>query len=358
MTTIKFTELAQYQHVKFLKNLEKQARLSYNHVMREMLKAVKKSLRAQKLAKSDDFDNSKLGRGWTEEVPTIELDLEATVGKVVDDYLKALDWVMLGDYASPESKKMAKKLGMVGKVTPGLVPSAYLQSIDSHRQHHMEVLQETPAELPPNLLKESMRRIVKRTERFLKQTYQQIRNNTIQLVDRVVQTKNLNNLNEVFKEAHDNEPAVGGEEAVEQASKGLDDNVSTRAIAREFNKMAESFENKWQTVAQTEISTSSALGTHQSMYEIYGNSDDGVRVVWIEMEDERVCQFCKKASKKPDGTFKYYKLSDFKPSGANYGRKRSDWVLTIPPAHPRCRCDLVYVPRGFDVDKNGNLIKR
>jgi hypothetical protein len=64
------------------------------------------------------------------------------------------------------------------------------------------------------------------------------------------------------------------------------------------------------------------------------------------------------ASKKADGSFKKYKIGDFKASGYNFRRKKSEWELCIPPFHHNCRCMLQYVPRGFTVDNQGNFIPK
>jgi hypothetical protein len=83
-----------------------------------------------------------------------------------------------------------------------------------------------------------------------------------------------------------------------------------------------------------------------------------VTVIIEGFYDDKICEWCYNASKKEDGSFKKYKMKDFKPSGYNFNRKKSEWELCIPGFHYRCRCTLIYVPRGFDVDKQGNFIPK
>jgi hypothetical protein len=351
---IKLNKLAQYRHVQMLKKMERQSLLAYRFVMRALLKDIQKGLKKEKLAKSDNpFD--KLPPGWTGEVPKIEIDLEGVVKKKITKYLRGLRWVMLGNFAGKASKEAAKDVGLIGKITPGLLQSAYLQSLDAHRDHHFDVFGLEATEINRRLIQASIKQIVSRANRFMDQLLIQIRNTVMESLSLAVEEINNTNMANVMKEAHDLLPRDGAEAAVEAAREEAVTTLSSKKLAREFNRGALKMENNWDRVARTELANSSSVGTHQAVYEIYGDKEDDVRVVWVEMEDEKVCKFCKLASKNSDGTFKYYKISDFHPSGYNYGKKRSEWELQVPPAHPRCRCDLVYVPKGFEVDRDGTL---
>lgn len=52
---------------------------------------------------------------------------------------------------------------------------------------------------------------------------------------------------------------------------------------------------------------------------------------------------------------KVFKLSELKANGSNIGRKVADWLPTLDPIHPYCRCPLVYlsttVKPAWDKDK-------
>lgn len=43
-----------------------------------------------------------------------------------------------------------------------------------------------------------------------------------------------------------------------------------------------------------------------------------------------------------------FKLSTLLANGTNYGVKVRDWKATIHPVHPFCRCDLRYLPQGYE----------
>jgi hypothetical protein len=43
-----------------------------------------------------------------------------------------------------------------------------------------------------------------------------------------------------------------------------------------------------------------------------------------------------------------FRLSELLSNGTNYGVKTKDWKATIHPVHPFCRCDLRYLPEGYE----------
>ena len=53
----------------------------------------------------------------------------------------------------------------------------------------------------------------------------------------------------------------------------------------------------------------------------------------------------------PDSEPKIFKLSELIENGNNIGRKRADWLPTISPTHPYCRCTLNYKQPGFAWDE-------
>lgn len=353
---IAFKDLAGYKHVQFLIATEKQAMLAYRLCMMRMMADLRKVMKSKKLAKSEDPTEG-LEPGWTEEIPTVEVDMEGLTKKVIDKYLLGLRWVLLGNYAGKEAAEAAAKIGLRGRVTPGVIQAAYLQSIDSHSDHYEDVTGKEAPELPKALLQGSFDQIVKRVNRMLEQTLVQLKTDVTSAIDSTVSAHNFQTLNEAHQDAHDALPEVGAAEAVEAAGEATGGLLSGKKLTNEVKRVTDRFEAKWDTAVRADLALASATGTHQAMLEIYGGDNPDVKVAWIQMEDEKVCDFCHKASKNADGTYKLYKISAFEPSGFNYTRKKAEWRLSIPPAHHRCRCNLVYVPPGFVVELGGGLRK-
>jgi hypothetical protein len=64
------------------------------------------------------------------------------------------------------------------------------------------------------------------------------------------------------------------------------------------------------------------------------------------ISDARLCQWCRRFYTNADGTPKLYKLSELQANGSNFGKKKRDWLPTVGPTHPRCRCQLhVHKPK-------------
>jgi hypothetical protein len=350
---IKNKDLAQAKHIKFLDALTKQAVLGYHLIMNKMLEEIKDLLKKEKLVKSD-----KLPTGWTGEVPTIKIDFNEVLSNVINKYIKSMEWMMLGGYASKDAIKAAKDLGLTKIMIPGVAPSAYLNSIDSHMEHHKDLFGTKAPDLPENVIKIAFDQIKNRCVRVTEEFGLKLKNRIIDAIDQTVQEKNMKNLLDAHSEAVDNLLIQGGEEAVAGAVEDLDNKLGIRKITKAFKEVQEKLETDWERTVNTEASLSSAVGTHQSMLEIYGKDNDDVTVIIEGFYDDRICDFCYNISKNPDGSFKKYKMKDFKPSGYNFSRKKSEWELCIPKLHYGCRCQAIYIPKGFDVDKNGNFIPK
>ena len=82
-----------------------------------------------------------------------------------------------------------------------------------------------------------------------------------------------------------------------------------------------------------------------------------VIVTIVSIEDDRVSEECKNWSRNKDGSLKYFRLTSLKPAGYNLGKKKAQWENCQPLRHFRCRCTLVYVPKGYKVDSFGSLVK-
>lgn len=356
-SNIPLKSLAQFKHIKFLIATEKQALVAYKFVMEKMRAELRSLMKKNKLAKSEDPTEG-LEPGWSSEVPTIQVDMEALLGKTLDKYLAGLKWVLMGAVAGKDAVKAAESIGLKGKVTPGMIHAAYLQSIDAHSQHYKDVTGEEAPEMPIDLIKASFDQISKRLERLVNQTLAQLKTDVLMAVDQSIDRHNFKALNSAHQEAHDLLPVLGPEEAALEASEAVSDILSAKAVVGGVRAAADKFETKWNTAVRSDLAAASAAGTHQALLEIHGADNPNVKVAWVEMQDERVCSFCKSASKGPDGKHKLYDINDFEPSGYNYSRKRADWKLSIPPTHISCRCQLVYIPPGFEVDGSGGIRKK
>jgi hypothetical protein len=67
------------------------------------------------------------------------------------------------------------------------------------------------------------------------------------------------------------------------------------------------------------------------------------------------CPVCHRLYTGPDGPI-VWRAGLLPPSTVNFQRKAAARVACIPPAHPHCRCELVYVPAGWRVSEEGQVL--
>ena len=139
MKKLTFRKLPHQKHADLLDDMEIMADLGFTDVIENLLVEIKKLLKKKKLAKSDD----PLKRGWTGEVPKIEADFDDVLGNVINRHLLALKYLLLGKAAGKEAEAAAVATGAVKRAMPGMIQTAYLHSIDTHREYYDELTDKT-----------------------------------------------------------------------------------------------------------------------------------------------------------------------------------------------------------------------
>ncbi|MDX1471349.1 MAG: hypothetical protein R3213_07615 [Flavobacteriaceae bacterium] len=64
------------------------------------------------------------------------------------------------------------------------------------------------------------------------------------------------------------------------------------------------------------------------------------------ISDKSLCPWCDSFYRDKDGMPKVYNLSELQKNGSNSGKPKSQWKPTVGATHPRCRCQLHFVPAG------------
>ena len=68
------------------------------------------------------------------------------------------------------------------------------------------------------------------------------------------------------------------------------------------------------------------------------------------------CEACKEAYLQKDGkTPRLFRLSALAANGTNVGRRRPERQPVIESLHPFCRCELNFLPPGFEFDATGTM---
>lgn len=354
---------------------------TFEYVHRLVMRDIRKSLKAQKLAKSapidvsnvvglrnkikallrksesnDGSDDSQIKRGWTGKVPGFTVDLSETLERVLGRYLKVLQYMMVGDYAGPEALEAVKRLGLEGKIQPGLVYGSYLQAVDAQRAYYKTLFGKNPPDLKAGNMEQAFAQIQGQADRSVRITLDSYRNRILDTVEMGLKQNRLDIMNEIHQDAHEavDEGATKSEAVDEAASEAVEPMKLKELkgpIEQVFEKAAEDFER----TAETTIGMGSSVGTHQAMMEIFGSQDSDMHACLVSVRDDRCCDSCEHFSRNSDGSLKIHKLTSFKPAGYNFGRKKGEWVMSLPLLHHRCRCSIIYVPPGFTVDPDGSL---
>ena len=337
---IELKDLAQWKHVEFLMELENVGSKVFKIISKSLLADIAKDLKEKKLTKSEKYP------GWSADVSPIQKDIAKTIENSINRHLTGLKWILLG--GTKEEGKIAASLGL-NKFTPGILFSAYLHNLDSHRQHFVDLFGIEPPEFPKSMMAETMEHIEQQFLRFTDLYLHQLKVDLVSALEKMSESKRMTALIEANKEFLDNDDA-------ELSTKN--ELNTTREVKTELGKLLKNHSEKWDKMVGSNLALSSGTATHQAMIEIHGHDNSNVRVANIDMQDNRVCSWCNSISKTATGKWKLYKIENLRPSGYNFGKKRAEWQVSISPQHIACRCQTVYVPAGFKLDSMGGLEKK
>lgn len=345
--------LAHHDHIETIMRLEKMALQSFLFCSKGMIRDILDALREEKLTKS-----RKLPKGWVGKVNKVEVNLEKKLSPVLDKYFQALRYSLFGKLAGKEALEAAEQVGLKNKVVPGILISSYLDALDTERAHFGLTLDTAAPTLPPGTITDTLLQIKRTTQMFLDEMFLRIRNSMITGVQNSINDNNFNILNFVRKrtlneiDINETPDAKAFREALQDAQyKDLKSSKVESGLKKVVKKLATDYD----TSVSAFIGNSSGVATHQYLTEVVG-SNGPVKAVLMTLKDPKVCDVCDDYSMK-NGEYIVYDISDFKPAGFNFGKKKDDWRLSIPPIHHRCRCRIIYVPPGFQLSSNGNIFK-
>ena len=116
------------------------------------------------------------------------------------------------------------------------------------------------------------------------------------------------------------------------------------------------YSKRLEMIARTELHSAKQKGIAQAIAnktDVYGSSDGPDSDVSVVTQTGR-CEDCARLYEDKDGNPKIFKLSFLMGNGSNATRNHKKvnkqhvhWVATVPPSHPHCFCELVYVPPGY-----------
>lgn len=351
------------KHLQFVKQLEKNGNLAYQIVIDKMIEDIVKHLRAEKLAKSEDPHN--IPKGWQKEVPFLKINLDGTIGKLIEKYMLVLKYSLLGKAAGKEAEDAVEELGLKTYLPKGLLFQGFFDAVDTHNDYFAKALKMPKVKVESAkdpFLEYTFKFIQEKTGRYLDKTLVDMKTKALTALENLVTEHNHDNMARVHKVAHN--LAEGVEEtkkrrvAVKDAVQAVAEHRLSLTKAKQALKDTfKDYGTNWDLVVKTEVGMASAAATSQTIMHHAASRDKEIIVTIVSIEDDRVSEECKNWSRNDDGSLKYFRLTALRPAGYNLGKKKKDWENCQPLRHFRCRCTLIYVPKGYKVDNFGSLVK-
>lgn len=124
-----------------------------------------------------------------------------------------------------------------------------------------------------------------------------------------------------------------------------------RGLAADLAETSKDWEVDWLRISYYLTHEAYNTGRAQSILHEYGQDAE----VWFDVY-EGACDSCKKLyltdPDDEDSEPIVFKLKDIIANGNNIGRKKANWLPTISPVHPYCRCSVNYKRPGYIWDAN------
>jgi hypothetical protein len=340
--------------------MERNAAQVFRLVGKMIIQSVKKSLQLEGVAKSEKPTLEPLAKaeipvGWMGEVSLISLDFNKLLGGIIDQYILALNYMMLGKFAGKKAIDAAITLGLADKIRfPGMAYGAFLNSLDSQSEYYRMLEGKAPDDIPTATLEVAFKMIQSQVKKMVDESLGRYKNKMIDTVGSAYREHDFQNIIKSL----DALQADGGETDHKEVIQGASSaEASVKSIVNSLREINESAEKDFARLVDTGLSMASSTGNFTGMVSLFGADGREMRACLVSIRDEKCCDKCREFSIGPDGNYKIYPLSAFSPPGSNYRLKQKDWLLTAGGMHPNCRCVLVYVPIGWYVNRFGDLVK-
>lgn len=356
--------LSVLKHLKFVKQLERNGNLAYEIVVDRMIDDIVSYLQSEKIAKSQEPENN-IPKNWNKLIPRIKINVNSELGPIVEKYMLALKYALLGVAAGDKAEKAVEELGLKTYLPKGLLFQGFFDAVDTQSDYFSKALKlpkiKTNVSKDP-FIEYTFKFIKEKTARYLDKTLVDMKTKALSSIQDIIAQHNHENISKIHRTAHSLaeglEETKKKREAVKEAVSAVAEHKLSLTKAKQTLKNTfKDYSTNWDLVLKTEVGMASASATSQAIMTLAGSKVKDVIVTIVSIEDDRVSQECKNWSRNTDGSLKYFRLTSLKPAGYNLGKKKAQWENCQPLRHFRCRCTLVYVPKGYRVDDFGSLIK-
>ena len=348
------------KHDRLCQAMERNAARVFKLVGKMIVQSVKKSLQLEGIVKSEKpvlepLAKTEIPTGWMGEVSLVSLDFNKLLGGVIDQYILALNYMLLGKFAGKKAIEAAITLGLSDKIRfPGMAYGAFLSSLDSQSDYYRMLEGKAPDEIPVKTLEVAFQMIQLQVKKMAEDSLARYKSKMIDTVGAAFREHDFQNIIKSLDALQASDEDADHKEVIEEA---LSSEAEVKSIVKGLREVNASAEKDFERLVDTSLSMASSTGHFTGMVSLFGADGREMRACLVSIRDEKCCDKCREFSIGPDGNYKIYPLSDFAPAGSNYHRKQKDWLLTAGGMHPNCRCVLVYVPVGWYVNRFGDLVK-
>lgn len=133
----------------------------------------------------------------------------------------------------------------------------------------------------------------------------------------------------------------------DEIKRGVVERKSIQSVISEIGHKTGDWNRDWGRIVETEMQDIFNKGRAE---QIRKDKGEGVKV--YKETYPKACRFCIKLhltngiGSKPI----IFTIPQLEANGNNIGKKQADWKAGIGVVHPNCRCNLTYIPKGYEWD--------
>lgn len=156
---------------------------------------------------------------------------------------------------------------------------------------------------------------------------------------RSIRTKIFTDLNNILE---DSSRRTQEKFLKKEIARGVENKETVREIANEIAHKTGDWSRDFDRIVQYTSQLAYEKGKAAAIMRKYG--DDGDVLVYKRVYPG-ACKHCIRLylTQGIGSEPKVFKLSELEANGSNIGKKVADWLPTVDPIHPFCRCQLVYL---------------
>ena len=140
-------------------------------------------------------------------------------------------------------------------------------------------------------------------------------------------------------------------EVRQMVNEAIAEQVSWRTLEKRLRARFGVWSSKWERVARTELQGAYNEGAFAAAI-----ATKGFDALIARVPEKDACEHCLRLLLDEKGRPKIFTARELLSNGTNVGKKPAQWLATIWPIHPNCRCDTVSVPAGYGFDDSWNLV--